>query len=649
MGQHTTYTRKVNKKETQEMPSSPHLLCSIPIPQPVTNYLSIKEFGNNFYEEINRDWISSVVVPPFENDYSVSEEVERCIYTKSVEILSNTDNKMLQTLRESCVKSVTQHTSVQYLQNILDSLLAIETPADIVKHFSALARSKIPSIFNYGYFINTDKHISLALNSNAPSLPYSLYGHENITTEYKHLLDKVGTLFGIESLSQIYEFERTLSIKLNSCWRNEDIPIKGGKLLAKYPRIPWAAWFEISGIEKWKKMKIVYNCPVWIRYLEKVLYEVPIHYWRLYLTKIYIFHALKYLPPPFDELEYEFFGRFLQGQKVKFPQMELYVNTVYSFMNTIYSKLFWKGAGEPSLCKPMELFAKTLVKSAMKRISEADWLEYGSRVAAIDKIKKMKIETVRPKKWPTVEEIELDKDNFLKNIHDLGAWNIYILLSRIGKQYNFWEEGIYRVNAFYFREANEINIPYGTIIAPFYSKNTSSAWNYGALGSIIGHEMCHGFDDDGKDYDANGDKKPWWSRRDIYHYKQKTNGLIELFNRQQIHNRHVNGTKTLSENIADLGGVAISLEALKMDMEARGVSGDAMLAEFRDFFQAFAVSWRTIYRKEKLDTSIDVDYHAPAFLRVNLVVSQFQEWYDAFAICESSELYIPPEKRIKIF
>ena len=642
-------SRRTRRRNRKILKIQPHLSCSIPIPAPVSTYSSDSKLGDDFYEAINKDWLATVNIPAFENDFGVSEEVERCIYTKSVEILSNTDNQMLKELKASALNSRSQHTNVEYIKSILVSLSCIETPEDIIKHFSALAKSRIVSIFNYQYNIGKDKKISLRLDSNAPSLPISLYKYEDITSAYKQLLDKVGDLFEIDDLSQIFEFERTLAFQMDSFWSPDDIKIKGGKLLAKFPKIPWTTWFETAELKSWKKMDIYYNCPKWIRYLGKVLKEVPVHYWRLYLAKIYIFQALPYLPPPFDDLDFEFFGRLIQGQKVKIPQLEVFVNTVYRYANDTYSEIFWKAAGDPALCKPLDAFAKTLVKAAKKRISEVDWLERGSRLAAIEKINRMSIETVRPKEWSSPKEIQLDHKNFIKNIHDLGAWNTNTLFSRIGKKYNFWEEGIYRVNAYYFNETNEIVIPYGTIIAPFYSLDASPAWNYGALGSIIGHEMCHGFDEDGKEYDANGEKKNWWTRGDKYHYTQKSKGLIALFHKQTVFHKHINGEKTLNENIADLGGLAVALEALKMDMETRGVTGERQLEEFREFFQAFAVSWRTYYRKEKLKSSVDLDPHSPAFLRVNLVVSQFQEWYDAFGINKEAALYIPLEKRIKIF
>jgi hypothetical protein len=165
------------------------------MPAPVLNYSLVNK--DDFYNSINHNWLSTVHIPAFENDFGVSEEVERCIYTKSVEILSNTNNPMLKELKASALNTRSQHVSVEYIKSILNSLGCIETPEDIIKHFSALAKSRIVSVFNYQYNIGADKKINLRLDSNAPSLPISLYQYEHITMAYKHLLDKVGDLFEI--------------------------------------------------------------------------------------------------------------------------------------------------------------------------------------------------------------------------------------------------------------------------------------------------------------------------------------------------------------------------------------------------------------------------------------------------------------------
>ena len=636
------------RAKAQKSQKKIHQFCYIPIPAPVLNYSSSESLspGKDFYNFINHEWISTVHVPAFENDFGISEEVERCVFDKSVQILESTKEESFIALKDSFFKD--RHTSVEYIHSIIKSLDCVNNTEDIIKHFSALAKSRVISIFNYQYHINPDKKIHLRLDSNCPSLPISLYKYPNITHEYKVFLDKAGNLFNIDSLSQIYEFEKTLAFKMDSLWNSDNVSIRGGKLLSKFPRFPWVQWFEVAGFD-WKSKTLYYNSPAWIRYLGKVLKEVPVSFWRLYLAKIYIVHALPYLPAPYDDLEFEFFGRLIQGQREKFPQMEVYVNAVYKYMNPIYSKIFWDVAGDQEIRRPVRKLAEDIAKAAKKRISAVDWLEKGSRVAAIEKIGLMGIETVRPNSWAAVAAIKLDSTNCIKNIYDLGSWNTHTMFSRLGKIYNFWEEGIYRVNAYYFNENNEIVIPYGTCISPFYSKHASAAWNYGALGTIIGHEMCHGFDDDGKDFRPSGEKKKWWTRGDLMRYGKKSKALISLFNKQTVYGKHVNGNKTLSENIADLGGVAIALEALKMDMEERGVNGEARAAEFREFFQAFAVSWRTKYRPEKLKSSVDLDSHSPAFLRVNLVVSQLQEFYDAFGIEPHEEMYISPEERISIF
>lgn len=585
-------------------------------------------------------------MPAFENDFSVSEEVERCIYDKSVKILSEVEESSpFAALRNSCLHDG----NLDYIKSILAGVDCIDSPTDIIKHFSALAQSRISSILNYQYKISANGTNYLRLDSNICALPISYYSDSKKMVEYKKFLDAAGNLFGVDELSQIYEFEKTLATKSEELFSDDDHEIHGGKLPSKFPGIPWAEWFEKSGLMGWKKMKIYYNSPRWIRYIGKTLSRVSIGFWKLYLKRVYILHALPYLPAEYSDLDFKFFGHLLNGQTEKMPQMELYVNIVYKFFTDSFSELFWEKAGDPGLVEEMDEFAKSLVKAAKRRIQKTDWLQTSTKIAAIEKVDRMKMNMVRPKKWQKVPEITLDSKNLLKNIYDLGNWNTMIMFSRIGTKEKFVTEGIYRVNAFYFNENNEIIIPYGTIISPFYSRNVSPAWNYGALGSIIGHEMCHGFDEDGKEFSETGEKKRWWSRADNSAYHKKSGELIFLYNKQTVHGKHVQGENTLSENIADLGGLAISLEALKTSQKTRGISGEAILQEFREFFIAFATSWRTKYRKEKLDNMIYTDRHAPAFLRVNLVVAQMPEWYEAFEIGEDSHMYIPPEHRITIF
>jgi predicted metalloendopeptidase len=361
-------------------------------------------------------------------------------------------------------------------------------------------------------------------------------------------------------------------------------------------------------------------------------------------------NSLMYLPSPYSDMHYDFFGKSLMGQEAKLPKEDVLVRTVHNYMTDDFSQAFWEKAGDPQLVDEICDFTNTLIESAKRRIETADWLLYKTRLMAVKKIDKMLIQTVRPEEWSPVPKVTLDPKNFLKNVHTLGERAIQTMLGRIGEKHDYWEEGIYRVNAYYFSQINKIMIPYGSCISPFYSKIEGTAWNYGALGSVIGHEMCHGFDREGKEYDENGKRKNWWTRKDNLHYNKRTKSLIKLFNRQKIGRKHVDGRDTLSENIADLGGLGISLQALKDDLQKRDVvDPEDVKEEYRKFFIAFAVSWRTKARARKLERALLSDPHSPAYLRVNLVVSQFDEWYAAFGIGEGAKMFIKGDERIRIF
>jgi len=635
------------RRSRRQRKNQPHPLSSIPTQVPALNYSS-KTAGNDFYNWVNHTWLSHVNMPPYENDYGVSEEIEQCIFKTSVKILKSSktpEHKFLKTLETSFTSG---KESMPFLHELLNSVNCIHSKEELVEHFALLSSFRLVSLFNFEYTVDTENIVCLCINPNIPGLNPEYYKNPEILEKYKELLIKLGKLFEIPKLESVIPFEKTLSIQLNDMWMEDKHKIKGGKLPAKFPKIPWELWFSTHGLD-WKKMDFYYRSPKWIRHLGVLLEDVPLDNWKLYLSRSYILLALPFLPSPYRELEFEFFGHVLQGQKEKKPQIDRLINVIYDYCPDIFSKLLWEEAGDEKLLKNAKAFGKSIIHAAKKRLAHVEWMKQSTRVVAIEKVGRMSMEIGRPNKWTKVPLVELEPDNFLKNVFLLGKSNMDLMFSRVGTKRTFWEEGIYRVNAYYFNEPNEIMIPYGTLLSPFYNKDESCGWNYGALGSVIGHELCHGFDENGKDYGWNGEKKKWWTRADNLAYRHKSKGLIDLFHSIKIGEKRVDGKKTLSENIADLGGVGIALEALK-DCLAKSVTDYAALkAEYQKFFIAFASSWRTKYRAEKLQSALMVDKHAPAMLRVNLIVSQFDEWYDAFDISKDSDLYHPPEKRIRIF
>ena len=656
-----TRKRKTSRVKTRRVKTIPHKsFCNIPIKVPAFNSSSSKTIpnpGSNFYEWVNDSWLDKAKIPGNEGDWGVSEEVEVCVNTKCLSILKEIqahpkgkNQEALAALADSCLHPAVQQNSVEFLKVCLAQLGCIESPDDIVKEFAKLAKFQKPGLFKLDTYVDENKTVYLEIYPNPSALKRVFYSDIDKLYHYKAFLKRVGKEFHVQKLESVISFEKTLQEATDKFWRGDDSIFTGAQLARKFPKFPWSVFFQTLGLESWKTTRIYTPTPHFFRWFSKLLLKVPLSFWKVYLAKVYIVESLQYLPPPYDELHFSFFGKQLLGNTIKPPQSDLFLHIVYNRCADIFSQIFWEKAGDEDLLVNSKQFSKNLLQAAKHRVSKVDWLRTSTRAAAVEKIDNMMFSFIRPDHWATTKPLELNSQCLLDNIFRLGEWNTKNLFDRLDKRYRFWEEGIFRVNAYYYNSKNQIMIPYATVITPFYSKDAPLGWNYGALGSVIGHEMCHGFDDDGRLYWKNGKKKNWWARADTIAYNKKAKALIHLFSEQEVHGQKVNGSLTLDENIADLGGLGIALEALKEYMRQEAIQDTKRIQEaYRTFFSAFATSWRTKFRKQKLQYALKTDKHAPAFLRVNMIVRQFPEWYEAFEITESDPMFLEESKRIRIF
>jgi putative endopeptidase len=622
-------------------------------PTPTTT----KSPGTNFYEWVNHAWLDKAKIPAKEGDFGVSEEVESCVNSKALDILKEIqdnpqgkDEEALSNLTASCLHSAVQQNSVEFLKLCLAQIGCIETSEDVVKEFAKLAKYQKAGMFKIDTYVDEHKVVHLELYPNASALKRVFYSDIDKLYHYKAFLKRVGQEFKIEKLDSVIHFEKTVQDATDNCWRGDDAVMKGSQLLHKFPKFPWSVFFQTLGLDSWKTIRVYTPTPSFFRWFSTLLEKVPLSFWKLYLSKVYIVESLQYLPPPYDELQFDFFGKQLLGNTQKTPQSDLLLHIVYNRCSDIFSKIFWDHAGDEKLLVHSKQFSKNLLQAAKHRVSKVDWMKGSTKTAAVEKIDNMMFSFIRPDHWATTRPLELESKCLLKNVFTLGEWNTTNLFDRIGKPYKFWEEGIFRVNAYYYNSKNQIMIPYATVISPFYSKDAPLGWNYGALGSIIGHEMCHGFDEDGRLYWKNGKKKNWWARADTIAYNKKAKALVKLFSEEEVHGQKVNGSLTLDENIADLGGLGIALEALKDHMRQEGIQDtETVQKAYRTFFCAFATSWRTKFRKQKLSYALKTDKHAPAFLRVNMIVRHFPEWYEVFEVTDKDSMFLEESKRIRIF
>lgn len=632
--------------------------------------------GQDFYTHVNGVWQRQVHIPKFVSSYGISEEVKEYIDKQNFDILKDcievsqkplSEKKDFVTkIQHSCgklaisvLKTAYQDNSLKSLQSIIHHLDCMRDLNDVGHTLGELCKYKVPSLFwIYGQYENKkDSRYFLSIGMGRLGLADVSYYHKKAPGKsrtlllYASLLQDIGKAFGIAKLSSILPVETLLSEAIAKGVHEDEMELRGAELEKMYPGIPWSAFFESYGLN-WQQQIFFVDSASWMRTVEKLFTTLTLEDWKLLFTAELLLYFLPYLPPPFDDLHYNFYHHRLRGQATKTPQKQLLLYIVEDFMAPMMNRLYIEKYVPRHVKQNVEGFVHELRNAAVDRLQQTEWLQPSTRKAAVEKVQKMNQAVAYPDTFGDFPLPKLKYDNLVENLLLLGEWRSKYEISRLGekrKQQKDWDDPVFAVNAYYYSQANEIVIPTGSLYWPFYSETCKLGWAYGGLGAILGHEMTHAFDKDGKDYDPEGYIKPWWTPQDNRAFNRKTKALEALFSSQKVFGYPVNGTLTLDENISDLGGLAIALQALQTELGRRHATKAEQKDAYRQFFTSYAVSWRTKDKPAKMLQALFLDAHAPPQLRVNLIVSQFQEWYDAFDIQPTDKMYIAPDKRIRIF
>jgi putative endopeptidase len=486
-----------------------------------------------------------------------------------------------------------------------------------------------------------------------PSIEYyngTAPGKTRTLLHYTELCQKLSKLLDINDLTLGIDVETLFITDLEMSKYDTPEIMSLTALSKKYKNISWDIIFKTMGVKDTLLLRI--DSPKWVAFINRQFEVLKIDQWISLFSLHIVLYSIPFLPPPYDDLHFTLFGKFILGEKHKMPQKEVTYWILTEKMTSQLSYIFVKNYLSQTFKNDCIDFVKSICASAKNRIREIKWFEEKTKSAAVEKIGNIGLSIAYPdyKEAPAVPA--LLETNLLQNIFLLGECNTQQIISINGKKADFsadWSEAVFSANAYYYNESNQIVIPAAMFAWPFYlptaRESSEIAWNYGGLGAAIAHEITHAFDTDGRLYNENGKKEDWWCRGDNSKYKMRSNNLVRLFNKARVEKIHIDGELTLNENIADLGGLAIALDALKRAVNIEKNRKDIL----KNFFISYAVSWRKKIAKQKLRQSLFLDKHAPTNLRVNLIVSQFDEWYEAFDVLESNKLYIAPEKRIRIF
>jgi len=388
--------------------------------------------------------------------------------------------------------------------------------------------------------------------------------------------------------------------------------------------------------------------PSFLSHLETVLADTPIETWRAYLTVKAIRGAAAYLSKEFVETNFDFYGRTLSGTPELRARWKRGVALVEGGLGEAVGREYVARHFPPESKALMDELVATLLEAYRQSISKLDWMTEETKQRAYEKLETFTPKIGYPKKWRDYSALEIGRDDLFGNVSAIAAFETDRELKKIGSPVDRdeWFMLPQTVNAYYNPGTNEICFPAGILQRPFFAPDAESAENYGGIGAVIGHEIGHGFDDQGAQYDGAGNLNDWWTPEDKANFEVKTKALIEqydAFEPRELPGEHVNGALTVGENIGDLGGLTIAHTAYLISQD-----GSADLEDRRKLFLNWAYVWRTKRRKELAQQYLATDPHSPPEFRAN-IARNLDEFHEVFGTVDGDGLWLDPDKRVRIW
>jgi putative endopeptidase len=494
------------------------------------------------------------------------------------------------------------------------------------------------------YYTNTDER----------TLKIQTAYKKHIQNIFKLLGDKPATLD--KTAKAIFDIETNLAKVSMTKIEQRNYQIQYNKMsldgLAKLtPAIDWNNYLNLVGVHNIDS--VIVTQPDFFKEVNKLISTVSISDWKTYLRWNLINKTASKLSDDFVKEHFSFYGTTLVGIPTLKPRWKSSLEATDASLGEALGELFVKKYFPESSKKRVSEMVDNLIAAYRVRIDSRDWMSPETKTQAYAKLDKVIKKFGYPDKFKDYSALDIKRDSYVQNFLRANTFEFNEVLNKLGKPIDKtkWEMTPPTVNAYYNPAINEIVFPAGIMQPVFFNPDADDAVNYGSMGAIIGHELTHGFDDQGAGFDADGNLKNWWTKEDLANFKTKTNVLVKQFNEYvAIDDMHVKGELTLGENIADLGGLTIAYYALKKSMEGKPVPAkiDGYTAEQR-FFIAWTQGWRINMRPEFLKNMVQTNPHSPGIFRGNGPLSNMQEFYDAFNIKEGDKMYRPKSERAEIW
>jgi len=416
------------------------------------------------------------------------------------------------------------------------------------------------------------------------------------------------------------------------------------------PDFDWTLMLKNAGIPDQKT--IVITQVDYIKSLNTIIKTTPLSTWKAYLKWSSIHGAAKLLNMALLDENFDFYSKTLYGVEKQKPLWRRGVQIVNDNLGEIVGKVYVEKHFSPQAKEHVTILVKNLLGAYEESIKSLDWMSPETKKQALEKVSKFTIKVGYPDKWRDYSTLKIIKGDLFGNALRSTAFEYNRQINKLGKAVDRTEWGMtpQTVNAYYNPRLNEIVFPAAILQPPYFDMTVEDAVNYGGIGAVIGHEIGHGFDDQGSTFDGDGVMRNWWTPKDLEAFKLKTGALVAQYNAFKVFSDlNVNGEFTQGENIGDLGGLSIALKAYKMSLHGKESPVlDGFTGEQRVFI-GWGQSWLDKTREEALRSQVASDPHSPNKFRVNGVVRNIPEFYTAFNIKPTDSLYLAPNKRVKIW
>ena len=552
------------------------------------------------------------------------------------------------------------------LKKYIDQIYAVSTKAEFVNLLADLNKYGEGGLFGCG--VSSD-----LMDSNSQVLYFSQVGlgmgdreyyldpaNAELKKGYTEMLTKLFTLCGVsepaKAAANAVSVEETLAA---SCWTKAELrdvekqynPMSFAQFATKYPAFDFRAFAKEFGIGE--PEKIIVEQLSYFEGFDKFFAKAELDALKDYTAAGVIVSASSYLSDEFYATQFDFFSRQLRGITEHKPRWKRAMGVPNSILGQAVGKMYCdKYFPESSKNKVLEI-VRNLQTSLGQHIEALDWMSADTKKYALEKLANFTVKIGYPDKWKDYSTLDINPENsYLANNYAASAWYVADNISKLGKptDRDEWHMSPQTVNAYYNPTTNEICFPAAILQPPFFNPDADDAVNYGAIGVVIGHEMTHGFDDQGRLFDKDGNMNNWWKEEDSEAFKAKTAVLVDQFNKIEVlPGLFANGVFSLGENIADQGGLGVSFTAMQNSWAGNRPADIDGLSPEQRFFIGYAHVWAGNITEEEMARRTKMDEHSLSVNRVNATLKNFQTFFDAFGIKEGDAMWRPAEERVMIW